>query len=100
MVKLGLWVRLETKKEKAEEVKKLLQSALPLANAEARTVVWFAVQLGPTTFAVFDAFEDEEGRKAHLNGDIAAALMAKAGELLAAPPRIEPHDVLAAKLPR
>jgi quinol monooxygenase YgiN len=71
---------------------------LPLANAEPETTVWFALKLGPTTFGIFDAFPDDAGRQAHLAGQIAAALMAKAPELLAQPPTIEPVDILAAKL--
>jgi quinol monooxygenase YgiN len=59
----------------------------------------FAIRLGPTTFGIFDAFPDEAGRQAHLSGKVAAALMAKASELLAKPPVIEKVDVLAAKLP-
>jgi quinol monooxygenase YgiN len=69
-----------------------------LANREARTTVWFALKLGPSTFGVFDAFVDEDGRQAHLNGAIAQALMANAPELLSKPPQIDPVDVLGAKL--
>jgi quinol monooxygenase YgiN len=98
MVHVGLLVRLEAKPGKEAEVAALLESALPLANAESATTVWFALRLGPTTFAIFDAFPDDAGRKAHLAGPIAAALMAKAPELLAHPPTIEAADVLAAKL--
>jgi quinol monooxygenase YgiN len=99
MARVALFVRLEAKPEKAAEVAEFLQSALPLANQEATTPVWFALRIGPTTFAIFDAFPDDAGRKAHLGGPIAAALMAKAGELLSEPPRIETLDVLAVKLP-
>jgi quinol monooxygenase YgiN len=98
MVKVGLLVRLVAKAGKEEEVSTFLASALPLAQAEAGTVVWFAIRLSKNEFGIFDAFPDEAGRKAHLNGSIAAALMAKAGELLAEPPKIEQVDVLAAKL--
>jgi quinol monooxygenase YgiN len=66
-------------------------------NQEAGTVVWFALKTGPSTFAIFDAFADDAGRKAHLAGPIAAALMANASELLSVPPKIEQVDVLAAK---
>ena len=94
----ALLARLEAKPGKEAAVQDLLVSAVALANQEARTTVWFALKLGPSTFGVFDAFADEEGRQAHLNGDIAKALMAKAPELLAKPPQIDPVDVLAAKL--
>jgi quinol monooxygenase YgiN len=98
MVHKSLWVRLQAKPEKAEEVAKFLAGALPLANQEQQTIVWFALRLGPATFAIFDAFADDRGRQAHLEGPIAKALMAKASELLAEPPKIEHVDVLAAKL--
>jgi quinol monooxygenase YgiN len=99
MVHVGLLARLEAKPGKEAAVADLLKSALPLANAEAATTVWFAIRMGPSTFGIFDAFADESGRQAHLSGQIAAALMAKAPELLAVPPVIERADVLAAKLP-
>ena len=99
MVRVGLFVRLEAKPGKEGEVQKFLESGLALASQERATTVWFALRLGPSTFGIFDAFPDDAGRKAHLDGPIAAALMAKAGELLAQPPKIEPLDVLAAKIP-
>jgi len=55
--------------------------------------------MGPTTFGIFDAFPDEEGRQAHLAGKVAAALKEKASDLFAQPPAIEQVDVVAAKLP-
>ncbi len=99
MVRVGLWVRLEAKPGKESAVAELLAGALPLAQKEAETTVWFALRLGPSTFGIFDAFPSDAGRQAHLDGPIAAALMAKAGELLAKPPQIEKLDVLASKLP-
>jgi quinol monooxygenase YgiN len=98
MVKLALFARLEARPEKADEVAAFLASALPLARAEAGTIHWFALRLGPTTFGIFDTFETESGRTAHLEGPIAAALMAKASELLSQPPSIEKVDLLAAKV--
>jgi len=98
MVRTALLARLEAKPGKEAELQALLTGALALANAEARTTVWFAFKLGPTTFGIFDAFADDAGRNAHLDGPIAAALMAKAPELLALPPQIDKADVLAAKL--
>jgi quinol monooxygenase YgiN len=93
-------VRLEARPGKERELEEFLKGALPLAIDEPATLAWFAVRFGPSTFAIFDVFESEKGRDAHLSGRIAAALMAKAGELLAAAPNIEKHDVLAAKLPQ
>lgn len=98
MVRVGLLVRLQAKPGKEAEVASFLESGLALANQEAATVVWFALRLGPATFGIFDAFSDEAGRKAHLAGQIAAALMAKASDLLSELPKIEQVDVLAAKL--
>jgi quinol monooxygenase YgiN len=98
MVNVALLARLEAKPGKEGAVADLLKGALPLANAEPATTVWFALQIGPSTFGIFDAFADDTGRQAHLAGQIAAALMAKAPELLAQPPTIEKVDVLAAKL--
>lgn len=95
----ALFVRLEAKSGKAAELEQFLRSGLPLAEAEPKTVTWFALKFGPSTFAIFDTFEDDSGRRAHLQGQIAAALMAKAPELLATPPSIENASVLAAKLP-
>ena len=100
MVKVGLLARLVAKSGKEEEVAAFLTGALPLAQAEASTVVWFAIRLSKSEFGIFDAFADDTGRKSHLNGPIAAALMAKAADLFAEPPRIDSVDVLAAKLAR
>jgi len=100
MVKVALLVRLEAKPGKEAAVEKFLAGALPLANQEATTPVWFAIRLGPSTFGIFDAFADDAGRQTHLSGPIASALMANAAELLARAPQIEQVDVLAVKLPK
>lgn len=97
MIKLALFARLEAKPGKEQAVADFLNVGLGLARAEAKTPIWFALRLGPTTFAIFDAFENEEGREAHLKGPIAQALMAHAAELLAAPPTIEKLEVLGLK---
>ena len=97
MVKVGLFARLEAKPGKEAELSKLLTGALRLAQEERETEVWYALQFGPTTSGIFDGFAGESGREAHLKGRIAAALMDKAPELLAEPPRIEKVDLLAAK---
>ena len=99
MPKYALYVPLEAKPGKEQAVADFLRAGLPLVQAEAGTVAWFGVQTGPSSFAIFDAFPDEKGRDAHLNGKVAAALMAKAGELFAIPPQINKLDVLASKLP-
>ncbi|HEY7188957.1 MAG TPA: antibiotic biosynthesis monooxygenase [Vicinamibacterales bacterium] len=98
MLTLSLFVRLEAKPGKENEVAAFLKQGLELAKQEAKTPVWFALRLGPSTFGVFDAFRDEEGRQSHLNGPIAQALMAQAPHLLASAPVIERVEVLGAKL--
>jgi quinol monooxygenase YgiN len=96
-VTLSILARLEAKPGKEAEVEALLRGAAGLAAEEPGTVHWFALRIGPSTFGIFDTFTDEAGRKAHLEGQIAAALMAKAPELLATPPVIERVDVIAVK---
>jgi quinol monooxygenase YgiN len=98
-VKKALWVKLDAKPGKEEALARFLAGALPLVNDEPATVAWFGLRLGPSTFGIYDAFPDDQGRDAHLSGKVAAALMAKAPELLAGPPSIEKVDVLASKLP-
>jgi quinol monooxygenase YgiN len=99
MVKTALFVRLEAKPGKKQEVERFFAGALPLVMEEPATVAWFGIRLSPTTFGIFDAFPDEAGRGAHLAGKVAAALMAKADELFSTPPSIEQVEILAAKLP-
>jgi quinol monooxygenase YgiN len=98
MLTVSLFVRLEAKPGKEKDVAAFLAQGLQLANQEATTPVWFALKMGPSTFGVFDAFNDEAGRQAHLNGPIAKALMAQASTLLASPPAIERVEVLGAKV--
>lgn len=98
MVKVAIYAQMKAKPGKEREVEEFLKSALPLANQEAGTTVWFALKLGPSTFGIFDAFPDDAARNAHLTGPIASALMAKAAELLSEAPSIEKVEVLAAKL--
>ena len=97
MEKFAILARVEAKPGKETEVLEFLKSALPLAEGEPDTIRWYALQIGPSTFGIFDTFETEEGRKAHLNGPIAAALMANASELLSSDPIIEMVDLLAIK---
>jgi len=95
MSDVGLLVRLEAKPEKADDVATFLAGALDLVRDEPGTATWFAIRIGPTTFAIFDTFRDEGRRQAHLAGQVAAALMENAPALLAAEPVIEHVDVVA-----
>lgn len=90
---------LQARPGKEKEVEEFLKSAQPLAVQESGTTTWFAVKIGPSKYGIFDTFVDEAGRNAHLNGEIAKALFAKAEELFAAPPQIDMLEVLAEKLP-
>ena len=95
-VKVGLFVRLEAASGKEGELEQFLTGAQQLVEQEDGTTVWYAVKFGPSTFGIFDAFEAEEGRQAHLNGAVAKAL-GEHPELFASPPDIEQVDVLASK---
>jgi quinol monooxygenase YgiN len=99
-IRVGLYVRLEAKPGREAAVAEFLQGALPVVEREPATLTWYALRLGPTSFGIYDTFPDDNGREAHLAGQVAAALMQKAPELLASPPVIQKIDVLAAKLPR
>ena len=99
-VRVALLVRLEAKPGKEADVADFLRSGLPLVQAEPATTAWFGIQLGPSTFGIFDAFPDESGRQAHLAGKVAAALQERGDDLFAGPPTMEQVDVLAVKLPQ
>ncbi len=99
MDKLALLALLEARPGKEKELEEFLKSAQPLAEREPATTTWYAVKLGPSKFGIFDTFKDEAGRGAHLSGEIAKALFAKADELLAKPPQVEKLEILASKAP-
>lgn len=97
MDKLAILALLNAKPGKEQEVEAFLKSALPLAQQETGTTTWYALKLGPGKFGVFDTFQDESGRNAHLTGAIAKALFAKAEELFSTPPQVEMVEILAVK---
>jgi quinol monooxygenase YgiN len=96
-VRTALLVRLQAKPGKEAAVAKFLEGGLAVVEQEPATVTWYAIKLGP--FGIFDTLPDDAGRQAHLEGRVAAALMAQAPELLASAPSIEKVEILAAKLP-
>src|ERR1700722_3961950 len=100
MGKLAIWAQLEAKPGKEKEVEEFLKSAQPLAEREAGTLTWYAIKMGPGKYGIFDTFADENGRNAHLNGEIAKALFAKAKDLLAQSPKIDKPEILASKTGR
>src|SRR4051812_36566164 len=97
MAKLALYAHMKAKPGKAKEVEAFLASALPLAQKEPGTITWYAFQETDNSYGIFDTFETEEARQAHLDGPIAKALMAKASELLAEPPMIHKIKLIAKK---
>jgi quinol monooxygenase YgiN len=99
MITKGLIVSLDAKPGKELEVAEFLRAARPLVDDEPDTVAWIAFRTGERSFAIVDAFPDQAGRQAHLEGAVAAALGARADELLACAPAIDPVDVVSAKLP-
>jgi quinol monooxygenase YgiN len=99
MVTTGLIVVLEARPGKEDALAAFLRKAVPLVEEEAQTIAWFAIKLGASSFAIVDVFPDRSGRRAHLTGPVAAALAARAEDLLAEPLEIQHVDVLAAKLP-
>jgi quinol monooxygenase YgiN len=96
-MKIGLLARIEAKPEFADKVEQLLRDAAGLADQEAQTVTWYSFRQDATTFGVFDTFEHEQGRQAHLQGQIAAALMGAAETMLSSAPVITPVDLLGVK---
>ena len=93
----GILVLLEAKAGKEHEAAEFLKSARPLVLEEAGTSTWFAFQTGPSSFGIFDTFADESGRNAHLAGEVAKALVAKAPELFAIAPDVRMADLLSTK---
>lgn len=98
MLTHALYAPLEAKPDTAEKLQTFLREAQTLAEQETGTAAWFALRMGPTTFAIFDAFPDEASRQAHLSGEIAQQLGDRAEELLAKPLEIHQYDVIAEKL--
>ncbi len=99
MVNVGLLIRLHAKPERAEDVASFLEGVMPLIREEPATTALFGIRFGPSEFGIFNAFPDEAARGAHVAGHAAAALFARADELLASPPAVEAVDIVAAKLP-
>ena len=97
MAKQAIWVMLKAKPGKESDVEAFLKQGASMSNNEPQTVTWYGVKMGPGIYGVFDTFNDEAGRDAHLNGDIAKALMASASELFANEIKIEKMEILASK---
>jgi quinol monooxygenase YgiN len=96
---LALWAQMEAKPGKEREVEEFLKSAQPMAEAEQGTTTWYALKIGANKYGIFDTFADDKGRNAHLNGEIAKALFARAKDLFAKEPEIAKPSILAAKAP-
>jgi quinol monooxygenase YgiN len=100
MSKLAIWAQLDAKPGKEKEVEEFLKSAQPLAERETGTLTWYAIKLAPGKYGIFDTFADENGRNAHLNGEIAKNLFDKARDLFAKSPEISKPEILASKSAR
>src|SRR5438045_1829953 len=100
MATLALYAHMKAKPGKQAELEAFLKSALPLAEKEPGTITWYAFQEDEGSYGIFDTFDTEAARQAHLDGPIAKALMAKADELLSEPPSIHKIRLLANKIPR
>ncbi|HDR8112323.1 putative quinol monooxygenase [Bacillus thuringiensis] len=98
MIKVGLLAQFEIKPGKKAEVETFLKEALTIVNSEKETVTWYAVQLSPSIFGIFDTFQDEEGRELHLSGKVAEALMEKSTDLFISSPSIQKIEILASKI--
>jgi quinol monooxygenase YgiN len=98
MNQVEILIMLQAPPGKEAEVESFLKSALPLVEAETGTTTWFAFKVGPATFGIFDTFKDEAGRTAHVNGEVAKALFARAEEFFVPAPQIQKSDILAEKL--
>ncbi len=97
MKKLGLLATLKAKSGMQSEVEQFIKGAVELAQQENKTLTWYSFKIDANTFGIFDTFENEEGRDAHLNGDIAKALMENADRLLSEAPQIQKIEILSAK---
>ena len=97
MAKQALWVMLKAKPGKEQEIEEFLKQGASLANDEPAPVTWYGVKLAPGMYGVFDTFDNEAGRDAHLTGEIAKALMAKAPDLFSNEIKIERMEILASK---
>jgi len=97
MAKLAIWVMLKAKPGKENDVEAFLKQGAVMAQDEPQTVTWYGVKIAPGMYGVFDTFDDEAGREAHLTGSIAQALMANAAELFSNEIKIEKMDILGSK---
>lgn len=98
MAKYALYGELKAKPGKEADVEAFLKQGAQMAVNEKTTIAWYAFKEDkPGVYGIFDTFDDEQGRDAHLNGEIAKALMAKADELFSEPPKIRKIELVAEK---
>ena len=97
MATKAIWVMLKAKPGKEADVEAFLKQGAAMSLDEPKTVTWYGVKIAPGMYGVFDTFDDEAGRDAHVNGPIAKALMANAAELFSNELKIEKMDILADK---
>ncbi|ADW68438.1 putative quinol monooxygenase [Granulicella tundricola] len=98
MAKYALYAELKPKPGKEAEIEAFLKQGAEMAKDEKGTVTWYGFKEDNGTYGVFDTFDDEAGRDAHLNGEIAKALFAVADEYFSEAPKIHKIALLAEKL--
>jgi len=96
-IKLGILALLEAKPERGDDLAAFLEQGRAIAASEEGTVTWYAFKLDETTYGIFDTFESEEGRQAHIDGEIPKALDQVGDDLLAKAPEIRPVEIVAVK---
>ena len=94
---LGILARLEAKPGKGDDLAAFLRSGREIAEREEGTVTWYAFKIDDSWYGIFDTFETEEARQAHLNGEIPQALGEVGADLLSSDPDIRLVDILAVK---
>ena len=96
-VTLGILALLAAKPGKGDELAAFLKAGRDLAAAEEGTVTWYAFKIDDVSYGIFDTFATTDGRTAHINGPIPAALANVSADLLDGEPDIRPVDVLAVR---
>ncbi|MGW6280414.1 putative quinol monooxygenase [Kribbella sp. NPDC055071] len=99
MLSKGFLIRVEAKPDRVDEVEAMLKSAIDHVRAEGLATVWFGLRLGPTSFAIFDAFTDEAAREAHWQANATTLTNPTAATLFADSPAVQRIDIVASLLP-
>lgn len=66
MARYALYVPLKAKPGKEADVEAFLRQGAKMAKEESGTITWYGLKESQGSYAVFDTFDDEAGRDAHL----------------------------------